>query len=75
MRQSIDRWLIDRWSRRWHRFWSVRIALFWGAVCGLVAVWSSFSDVLPLWVFAGASVVMNMALAVARLTKQPGADE
>ena len=66
---------IDDADRLWHRLWSMRLALFFGALSGLVAVWAAFQDVMPLWAFAGTSVLMNVAIAVARVTKQPGVDE
>jgi hypothetical protein len=67
--------LIDDWKAQALKLWSIRIALFWGGLSGLVAVWSAFSDIIPLPVYAGFSVLATMAIAGARVTKQPGADE
>lgn len=55
-----------------HRLWSVRIALFWAGMCGLYAAFSVFADLLNPIVFALLSMGMSMAIAVARITKQPG---
>ena len=66
--------LLDNAARDWHRLWSIRAALFWGALSGLVAVWAAFQDVMPLWAFAGLSVGMNASIAIARVLKQPGLD-
>jgi len=66
--------LIDDWRSQILGFWSVRIALFWGAVSGLVLVWPAFAGVIPLWTYAVAGMAMSAAVAVARVTKQPGAD-
>lgn len=65
--------LIDDWRSEAKRLWSIRIALFWGAMSGLVLVWSAFSDVLPTWLYAAGGVVISAAMAGARLLKQPGA--
>jgi hypothetical protein len=73
-KSTLDKYLIAGWRSEWKRLWSVRVTLFWGALSGLVSVWSAFSDVLPLWVYSGFSVVASILLGVARLTKQPGLD-
>lgn len=70
---ALNARLIDDWRKDAPTFWSIRIAAFWGAVSGLIAVWPAFASILPLWAFAGASVVMCAAVAVARVTKQDGA--
>lgn len=72
---DYEKHLIDDWKVEVQRLWSIRIALFWGAVSGLIAVWSSFSSVVPLWLFASLSVAMSAAMAAARMLKQPGANE
>lgn len=69
------RWrLIDDWRRELLRLWSIRVAVFWGAVSGLFVVWPELGSVIPLPWFAALSVVMSTALTIARLTKQPGAE-
>lgn len=58
----------------WLRLWSIRVALAWGAVCGLYGAWGAFQDIIPPVWFASASVVMSMAIVGARVLKQPGLD-
>jgi len=61
-------------KRKWHRLWSVRLALFWAAVSGLAAAWPAASDHVPFPVFAGGMVLAFVAVAFARVTKQPGVE-
>lgn len=71
--------LIDNARRLFFRLWSVRVAalgiVFWGAVTGLWAIWPAFVDWLPLWFYAVGGVVMSVAIAVARVLKQPGIEQ
>ena len=67
--------LIEDARKAFFKLWSIRIALFWGAVCGLYAAWSAFSESIPAPIFAVLSMIMCMAIAGARVTKQPGLDE
>lgn len=67
--------MIQDWKRKFMRLWSIRIALLWGAVCGLYAAWPAFMEIIPAPLFAAISVLMSMAIVGARLTKQPGVDE
>lgn len=72
LRQTMNRFkLLPEW-RLMHRLWSVRIALFWGAFCGLYAALSVFANLLNPIVFAVLSAVMCAAIAGARILKQPG---
>lgn len=68
--------LIDNWKSKIGKLWSVRVAvggiIFWGALSGLWAIWPAFVDWLPLWFYAVGGVLMSVALAVARVLKQPG---
>ena len=70
--------LIDDWRVLFSRLWSVRVALagviFWGAVSGLWILWPAFVDWLPLWFYAAGGIAMSVALAIARVLKQPGLD-
>ncbi len=70
--------LIDNWKAECARLWSMRVtiysAVFWSAITGLVMVWPAFSEALPLWFYAAVGVVLSIAIGVARLLKQPGAD-
>lgn len=67
--------LVDDWRGEAKRLWSIRVALFWGAVSGLYGAWDAFQSVLPAPLFAAASVVMSVSLVGARLTKQTGGDD
>lgn len=71
--------LIDNWRRDLGRLWSIRVALagvvFWGAVSGLWVLWPAFVDWLPLWFYAVGGIAMSIALAVARVLKQPGIEQ
>lgn len=67
--------LIPRLKQRFHKLWTIRLALFWGAVCGLYGSFAALQDILPAHWFIGLSVFMNMAIVVARITKQPGVSE
>ena len=71
---ALDKRFIDDWRHQAPRLWSIRIALFWGAISGLLAAWPAFASAVPLPVYAGLSIILSAAVAVARLTKQPGAD-
>lgn len=71
--RALDDRLIDDWRHLALRFWSVRLAVLWGSVSGVAAVWPAFLGIIPLAPFAILSVLMCVALSVARLTKQPGA--
>jgi hypothetical protein len=52
--------------------WTVRIALVWGAVSGLWVALPAFQDhVNPYW-FAGFTILISLAIVLARITKQPG---
>jgi hypothetical protein len=64
----------ENWELILKQSWAIRVALFWGAVSGLIAVWSAFEDVLPLSIYASLGVLMNASITVARLLKQPGTD-
>lgn len=72
MLEFYRRRLIDDWRFIAPHLFEVQAALFWGGVTGLVAVWPAFATVIPLWAYAGASVLMFAGLAWAKLTKQPG---
>ena len=67
-------WLHENWKMILRTSWTVRVACFWGAVSGLIAIWSAFQDVLPLSIYASLGVLMNASIAVARVLNQPGTD-
>lgn len=67
--------LVPRWRTKLRQLWSIRLALVWGAVCGLYGAFGALQDILPVQWFIGLSVFMNMAIVAARLAKQPGVEE
>lgn len=67
-------WLHEDWKEIFKKSWAIRMALFWGAVSGLIAVWSAFESELPVWAYALIGIVANASITVARLLKQPGTD-
>jgi hypothetical protein len=72
---KLDQKFVADWRGVIKHAWSIRVAMLWGAVSGLVMVWSAFSDVLPLPVYAAGGVLISVIATIARVTKQPGADE
>ena len=75
----LDEKFIDDWQARWHRLWSVRVAICWAAFSGFVVVLPWFANVLPstwwaLIAFAVFNSLMCVVLVLARLAKQPGSD-
>jgi hypothetical protein len=70
--------LIDDWKGKILRLHSMRVAIFgvafWSALSAVWLMWPAFVDWLPLWVYAVGGVAMSIALGLARLLKQPGAD-
>lgn len=66
--------LIDDWRREFRRLWSIRVALFFGALNGAVLGLAAFVDVINPWTFLILNVVGYAVIAVARLLKQPGAE-
>ena len=67
-------WFHSDWKEIFKKSWAIRMALFWGAVSGLIAVWSVFESELPVWAYASIGIVANASITVARLLKQPGTD-
>ena len=74
IRDAVNARLVDDWHKQAIHLPETKAALFWGAVTGLAAVWPAFAGVIPLWAFAGLSVLMCMGLGWAKLTKQPGVE-
>lgn len=66
--------LIDNW-RGLHRLHSVRVAMFWGGVSGLIMIWPALADKIPITVYALGGVLISVAFTAARVLKQPGASE
>ena len=63
--------LLDDWRILLARAWSIRLNLMAAAITGLTSVWFAFYPVVPLWVFAAASVGLHLAAVILRLLKQP----
>lgn len=70
---KLDAWAVPEW-RRAHKLWSVRVAVFWAVLSGAYVALPAFMGAMPPWVFALLCVGMSVALVLARLAKQPGAD-
>ena len=64
--------LIPNWKKVALRLWSFRLSLVFAAIAGLYSIWPAFQDALPLVWFALLAVGMSVAIAIARITKQPG---
>lgn len=71
--------LIPNLRKKIFRLHSLRVAfgglVFWSAVSGLYLVWPAFAGAIPLWFYAVGGIVMSIALALARVLKQPGLDQ
>lgn len=69
------KWLMARFNadaRRWHRLWSMRVALFWAGLNGAVLMIPAFSDFANPWLLTVLNMAGFMLIAGARITKQPG---
>lgn len=66
-----DRHLDPDW-RNWHRWWSIRVAIFWGALSGAYVALPAFYGWVPPPIFALICVGLSVILVVARLFNQPG---
>lgn len=64
--------LRDDWRKILARANSVRVAVAWGVVCGLMVIWPAFQDLMPLGIFALLGVALSVAVVIARVTHQPG---
>jgi hypothetical protein len=68
----------DDWKKLLIHAHSIHIAIggviFWGAISGIWVLWPAFVDQVPLWAYAAGGVLMSVALAVARVLKQPGVE-
>lgn len=74
MRRRLKIWaalhLIED-KRPFHKLWSIRIALLWGAASGAYAALPAFQDYLGPVGFGLISMGLGAALVFARITKQP----
>lgn len=69
---AADRRLIADWGKEIRRLWSIRVALFWGAMQGIYSAWPAAQALVPPLVFITVSMVMSAAIVGARLMKQDG---
>jgi hypothetical protein len=67
--------LIHDWKRMLVGAWSARIAIIWAVVSAVYATLPAFSGLIPDGMFAVLSLAFGVAVAVARVTKQPGLTE
>lgn len=65
--------LVHNWKQA-HRFNSVRLATFWGLLNGAVLALAVFQDVVNPWLFLSLNMIGYAAIAVGRVTHQPGLD-
>lgn len=67
---------LNDWKKVARGAWSMRIAigsaLFWGALSMIAVLWPALIGYVPLWLLFGGGALIGAAIAVARLTKQPG---
>lgn len=74
MTGTLNKILVDGWQRA-HKLWSVRLAIFWGAVNGLYIALPGFIGTVKATHFAAVSIAFSIMMVIARLTKQPGLDD
>jgi hypothetical protein len=67
--------LIDNWKAEILRLWSMRVAIFWLVVAGLILVWPGLAGEIHPALYAVGGVLMVVSFGVARLLKQPGTDQ
>lgn len=63
--------LYEDWKLILKKAWTVRLALLAGALSGAEVVLPLFADVIPRGVFSGLSVLVAMAIPIARIVAQP----
>lgn len=69
----LDNHAVEDW-RQAHTFASVWVAGFWGAFGGLLSILPFFINMSNIWWLGPLLILMSITFAVARFTKQPGAD-
>ena len=71
--------LIDDFWKVLQRAWSIRVAGFWCVVGAFVMVAPLLSDeakaLIGPWQYGGILFVAAVSFSIARVTKQPGAEE
>lgn len=66
--------LIENWRDEVKRLWSLRLALVLFAINGLYIALPAWFGILPPWVISLLAMGFALAIGVARLIKQPGAE-
>lgn len=69
-----NKYLDDNWKNILRLSHTAKTALFWGAFNGALLGLAVFSDVLSPKLFLTLNILGYATVAVARVTKQPGAD-
>lgn len=65
---------IEDAKKEFHRLWTIRVGLFFGAFNGAMIGVAAFEKVIDPYLFLGVNTVGWMVLVGARLLKQPGAN-
>jgi hypothetical protein len=75
----IDDWHRADWKHRLWRLHTIRVAvggaLFWSAIGGLIMVWPALEKQIPTTAYVLGGVLLSAAFGVARVLKQPGAED
>ena len=71
--------LIDNWKSELKRLHSIHVAIgsavLWSAVGGAIMVWPALAGKIPIGAYIIGGVVLSVAFGLARVLKQPGADQ
>ncbi len=67
--------LIEGWRAEIKRLWSVRVAVFWGAIGGLLLCWPALADTIPTKAYVVGGMLIAATIAGARMLKQPGTEQ
>jgi hypothetical protein len=67
--------MIEDWHKQILKLWSMRVALFWLVIAGLIMVWPGLAGSMSPVAYGGIGVLMVVSFGTARLLKQPGTDQ
>lgn len=71
--------LIDNWKSELKRLHSIHVAVgsavLWSAVGGAIMVWPALAGKIPIGAYIIGGIVLSVAFGLARVLKQPGADQ
>lgn len=74
-----DLHFIPNWRTEWRRLWTMRVALFWLVVGGLVTLAPMVSEwaqgIVGAGMFSALFLAGFVSVGLARILKQPGAEE